>query len=215
MAVGGQADVALESLGTFVEGRHIGTERVLGTFGAGTPVSHHLGPLLDHVAILAYAVDGGGSGTADDESMGSRRFELSVQVAAAPAEVIDFLADLDRHRGLHPFLVSASVVDEGSSALGPWTDWRVEERPRIGPVPYRLRFRARLTRTSQTSMTTLVRAAPGCWLRSATTATAVEGGSRINETTDVTAPWPVLGYMTRSGEAAHRRTFNRLSAALA
>jgi hypothetical protein len=147
--------------------------------------------------------------------MGRRRFEVSAQVATSPAAVVDFLAALDQHRGLHPYLVSATVADEGSSAQGAWRDWRVEERPTIGPARYRLRFGARLTRTSETTLTTLVRAAPGCWLRSVTSATAVDGGSRVTETTEVTAPWPVLGYMTRAGEAAHRRTFSRLPEALA
>jgi hypothetical protein len=152
---------------------------------------------------------------ADDEQVGLRSFELSVQLPVAPPEAIDFLADLSRHRGLHPLLVSATVVESGSSTAGTWSDWRVEERPMLGPVRYRLRFSARLTRTSDTSLTTLVRAAPGCWLRSTTVARPTKGGSLLVETTEVTAPWPVLGYMTRTGEAAHARTFSRLPAALA
>lgn len=152
---------------------------------------------------------------ADDERVGSRAFELSVLLPVGPAEVIDFLADLTRHRGLHPFLVSATVVGTGASAEGQWSDWRVEERPTIGPLRYRLRFSARVTRTSETAMSTLVRAAPGCWLRSTTVAAPVGTGSLVTETTEVTAPWPVLGYMARSGEAAHARTFTRLPDALA
>jgi hypothetical protein len=146
--------------------------------------------------------------------MGTRRFELSALVPVAPSEVIDFLVDLTAHRGLHPFLVSATVAGSGSSPLGPWSDWHVEERPTLGPVRYRLRFTARLTRTSEYSMLMLVRAAPGCWLRSTTVARPAEGGSLLTENTEVTAPWPVLGYMSRTGEAAHARTLSRLPSAL-
>jgi len=146
--------------------------------------------------------------------MGRRTFEVSTTVPVAPDQVIDFLMDLTRYRGLHPFLVSATVVDAGSSPEGAWSDWRVEERPHLGPVRYRLRFPARLTRTSATSMTAEVRAAPGCWLRSSTVARPDEVGARVLETTEITAPWPVLGYMARTGERAHVRTFRLLPDAI-
>jgi DNA-binding transcriptional LysR family regulator len=143
-------------------------------------------------------------------AMGRRVFEVSATVPVGPSAVVDFLMDLTRHRGLHPFLVSASVAATGTSSEGPWWEWRVEERPRLGPVRYRLRFPARLTRTSSASMTAVVRAGPGCSLCSTTTARADGDGCRVVETAEVTAPWPVLGYMARQGEAAHVRTFARL-----
>jgi polyketide cyclase/dehydrase/lipid transport protein len=151
----------------------------------------------------------------DHERVGTRVFEVSARVPAAPEEVIDFLLDLDRHRGLHPFLTSATVVDSGTAPEGPWWEWRVEERPSLGPVRYRLRFPARLSRTSARSMTSVVRAAPGCWLRSTTEAGSEGAGCRVVERVEVTAPWPVLGYMTRNARRAHRRTYARLPEVLA
>ena len=143
--------------------------------------------------------------------MGRREFEVRTTLAAAPETAIDFLMDIAGHRGLHPFLVSADVIESGESTLGPWWEWSVVERPALGPLRYRLRFRARMTRTSAASMTSRVRAAPGCWLRATTVAAPVDGGGcRLVETTEVLAPWPVLAYMARNAEVAHRRTFGRL-----
>jgi hypothetical protein len=147
--------------------------------------------------------------------MARRRFEVSTSLPTAPQDVIDFLMELDRHKDLHPFLVSAVVVDSGTSTDGAWWDWRVEERPKLGPVRYRLRFPVRLTRTSASSMTAVVRAAPGCWLRSTTVARKDGAGCRVAETTEVTAPWPVLGYMAHQAEVAHARTFSLLPDVLA
>jgi hypothetical protein len=147
---------------------------------------------------------------ADDERVGRRTFELSVLLHADPSEVIDFLTDPSLHRGLHPFLASAVVIDDGTAQEGPWQDWRIEERPMIGPLRYRIRFTARLIRTSESSMATVLRAAPGCWLRS----TAVASPGRVHERTEVTAPWLLLGYMTRNAEKAHARTFALLPDAL-
>ena len=142
--------------------------------------------------------------------MGRREFEVRATLLVSPDQAIDFLMDLARHRGLHPFLQSAQVVATGSSSDGPWWDWRVVERPPLGPFRFTLRFPARMTRTSATSMTARVRAAPRCWLTSTTGAVPDEGGCRLLERTTVTAPWPVLGYMARHGEEAHARTYRHL-----
>jgi hypothetical protein len=142
--------------------------------------------------------------------MGRRTFEVTATLAVPPEAALDFLMDLARHRGLHPFLVSASVVGSGISPDGPWWDWRVEERPPLGPIRYPLRFSARLTRTSTQSMTALVKPGLGVRLWSTTVAHPTTTGCALVETTEVSAPWPVLGYTARHGEAAHRRTFSRL-----
>ncbi len=145
--------------------------------------------------------------------MGSRRFEVVTTLPVVPEAAIDFLMDLNRHLGLHPFLAAVTVVGTGTSPDGPWWDWMVEERPTVGPFRYRLRFPTRTTRTSATSMGVRVRVAPGCRLHSTTRAEAVDGGCRVVEQTAVTAPWPALGYMTREGEAAHARTYSLLPGA--
>jgi hypothetical protein len=116
-----------------------------------------------------------------------RTFELTTAVPRAPEAVIDFLEDLSRHRGLHPYLVSADVV-------------------------------ARMHRNSATSMSGDVRAAPGCSLRTTTVATAQPepaSASTVHEVTVVTAPWLVIGYMTRQAQLAHARTFSLLPRELA
>ena len=149
-----------------------------------------------------------------DERVAERGFDLRATLPAAPAAVLDFLMDLDRHRGLHPFLVSAEVVDQGVGEAGPWWEWRVLERPRLGPVRYPIRFPARLVRTSPTSMESWVRAAPGCVLRSVTSVAAVDGGCSVVERTRVTAPRPVVSYIERQARTAHERTFRLLPDAL-
>jgi len=135
---------------------------------------------------------------------------VSTTLTAAPEKAVDFLMEVSAHQGLHPFLASATVVGSGASPEGPWWDWSVVERPALGPLRYRLRFQARMTRTSPTSMTSLVHAAPGCWLRGTTVAHPHGEGCRLVETTEVRAPRLLLGYMARNAEGAHVRTYSRL-----
>lgn len=148
--------------------------------------------------------------------MAQRYFELSTVVPVSPEEAIDFLTDLRRHKGLHPYLAEAQVVEEGDSVDGHWQQWRVHERPRLGPIRYSIRFGARLTRTSPTSFTSWVLVAPGCTIEAGTVATesSTPGASVVDERAMVRAPGLLLGYMASQAELAHTRTFTRLPEAL-
>ncbi len=142
--------------------------------------------------------------------MATQTFELTTTIAAEPPAVIDFLLDLTRHRGLHPFFVSADVVETGIDDEGPWTQWRVHERPRLGPFRYSIRFPARMLRSSATSMVGTVQAAPGCSLVTTTRAERVDGHTVLTELTTVTAPLPLLRYMASQARIAHARTYSLL-----
>jgi len=144
-----------------------------------------------------------------------RVIDLSTTVPTTPAVVLDFLLDLNRHHGLHPFLVRAEVVDEGVSPEGEWRQWQVLERPKLGPLRYPISFGARLTRTSETSFRTDVRAAPGCTISATTDAVESPDGCRVTERAVVRAPRLLLGYMAGQAGTAHARTFRLLPTALA
>lgn len=147
--------------------------------------------------------------------MAERTFEVSATVPVAPEAALAFLADLTAHEGLHPYLVSARVVAEGDSPAGAWQEWLVHERPRLGPLRYPIRFGARLTRTSPTSVLSEVAAAPGCTIRAVTSAEPAPGGALLLERAVVRAPRLLVGYMAAQAEAAHRRTYRLLPGVLA
>lgn len=146
--------------------------------------------------------------------MATQTFELTTTVPVTAEAAIDFLVDLRRHHGLHPYVVTAEIVAHGVDADGTWNVWRVVERPRLGPFRYTIRFPARMTRTSPTSMRGDVIAARGCTLTTTTHATPSGAGAELHEVTVVTAPRPLIGYMTRQARLAHARRFEVLPAEL-
>jgi hypothetical protein len=146
--------------------------------------------------------------------MSTRTFDLATSVGVTPDQAIDFLLSLDRHPGLHPYFTHAEIVAEGSDGTGRWTEWKVTETSRIGPLSYPLRFSTRTMRTSGTSMTSVVRPAPGCRLDITASAIEAPGGARVTEIVSVSAPPPLLGYMARQAQFARGRLFERLSDAL-
>jgi hypothetical protein len=143
-----------------------------------------------------------------------RSFELSTLVPGVPERAVDFLAKLDGHRGMHPYLHSADVVARGEDGRGVWADWVIVERPTVWGIPYSIRFPARMTRVSPTLLIGDVRAAPGCTLTTTTSATPTEAGTLVSEVTEVTAPAPLVGYMTRHARLAHTRTYGLLAGEL-
>ena len=147
--------------------------------------------------------------------MGQRTFELTATVPVEPSVAIDFLMDLSRHFGLHPYVVSAVVTASGEDADGPWWDWRVVERPKLGPIRYTISFLARMIRTSDATMVGKVEAAPGCTLLTSTKAEVIDGKTVVTETTLTTAPRALLRYMSSEAEVAHARTFSLLPTELA
>lgn len=149
-----------------------------------------------------------------DGGVVTRTFDVETAVSVAPRAVIDFLLRLDQHRGLHAYVQRAEPAASGVTEEGAWTDWRVSETPRFGPFRYTLRFRARMTRTSTTSLTGRVRPAPGCLLTTHTTAIARNGGTHVTESVTVSAPWPLVGYVQRQARIAHTRMFELLPQAL-
>ena len=145
--------------------------------------------------------------------MAASTFTVTTTTTVGPSAVIDFLAALDRHGGLHPFLVSADVV--GGDPSGDQQDWRVVERPRLGPLRYTMRFTARLVRTGPAALHTEVRPAPGCLLLADTTATRQpDGRTQVSECCTIEAPRYLLGYMTRQARIAHARVFAGLAGEL-
>jgi len=147
--------------------------------------------------------------------MSTRAFELSTRVPVAPEVAIDFLSDLAEHHGMHPYLVEASVVGSGADEGGPWTDWRIVERPALGPFRYTIRFPARMHRTSPTAMAGDVLAARGCTLVTSTRAVPDGAGAVVTESTTVTAPALLVGYMAKHARLAHERTYSLLAGELA
>ena len=81
-----------------------------------------------------------------------------------PEAAVDFLADLPRHVGLHPFLVSATVVASGHDGGGALVGLRDRRAAAPRRLRYTMRFPVHVVRTSPTSVRSDVRALPGCRL---------------------------------------------------
>lgn len=146
--------------------------------------------------------------------MAEARFELAVEVGAAPEAAIAFLADLHRVRALHPLIVR--VDDLAPAPERPAARrYRVTDRLRVGPLRLRAVYVAELERVSPRELRGTAWQRPRVEVYTRYRAEPAPGGARLVERALVRAPWPLLGTVRRRAEAAHREMLAGLGTALA
>ncbi len=129
-----------------------------------------------------------------------------------PAEAIDWLADLTHTVGLQPLIESATQTRRDVIDGHEVTTWRVAERPRLGPLGYRIRFGATAIRLAPDRLETRVRAAAGTRLTTVVHAVPDPAGTgvHIEQVLTLTAPRLTVGYAACQAAAAHTEAFRRL-----
>jgi hypothetical protein len=147
--------------------------------------------------------------------MSERRFEQTVEIAAAPDVVHAFLLDLHHHRDLHPLI--ERIEDLPSKPERPTARrYRITDRLRLGPIAFRIAYVAEIEDVSPSEIRGHAWQSPGVGVR---TRYRIEptpaGGTRLSEACTVSAPWLLAGYAGAQAEMAHRETLAKLQEVLA
>ena len=136
--------------------------------------------------------------------MATARFEQTLEIGAAPEAVHALLCDLERLRVLHPLIESIRELEPRPEAPRA-RRYRVVDRFAFGPLRFRSAYVAELRAVSATEVEGRAWQSPGIALVSTYHLAPCAAGTRLVETTELRAPWPLLGFARRQGEAAHRR----------
>jgi hypothetical protein len=146
--------------------------------------------------------------------MAERSFEQSIEIRAAPEVVHGFLADLHRHRDLHPLI--ERIEDLPAQPGRPDVRrYRVTDRMRLGPLSFRIHYVAELAPVAPDEVVAAAWQSPGVEVRTRYRVTPTpDGGTRLREEVRLKAPLPLIGYAHRQAEAAHRETFAKLKVLL-
>jgi len=142
--------------------------------------------------------------------MAERSFAQSIEIAAAPAVVHAFLADLHRHRDLHPLIERI----EDLPAQPGRTDvrrYRVTDRMHLGPLSFRITYVAEIKAIPPDLILGTAWQSPGVELRTRyRIAPMPDGRTLVSEDVLLKAPFVLIGYAQRQAAAAHRETFAKL-----
>jgi hypothetical protein len=146
--------------------------------------------------------------------MAERGFEQSIEIRVAPEVVHAFLADLHRHRDLHPLI--ERVEDLPSHPARPTVRrYRVTDRIHFGPLALRIHYFAELDPFAPDLILGAAWQSPGIEVRTRYRITASPaGGTLVQEEVLLKAPLLLIGYAHRQAESAHRETLAKLKVLL-
>ncbi len=136
-------------------------------------------------------------------------FELSAEIAAEPARVHAFLADLHQLQVLHPLIVAIEELPARPERPAAQR-FRVTDRFAFGPLRFRSRYVAELEAVSESEVIGRAWQSPGITLEAHYHVAPGPAGTRLTERTRIAAPPLLFGFARRQGEAAHRATLENL-----
>jgi hypothetical protein len=128
---------------------------------------------------------------------------LTEEVPAPPEEVRDFYVDLDSLKVVHPLIVSVEEESRSDDADGYRQSYRVVDQLKLGPLRFRITYRARLHVPVEGDVQTEAYQSPGVRLRGTVSFDPIPGGTRVTERVQIAAPRPLAGYTTREAVKAH------------
>ncbi|GAB3812459.1 SRPBCC family protein [Micromonospora zhanjiangensis] len=139
-------------------------------------------------------------------------FQYTIQARCTPERAMRTVAELDRHRELHPLIVAVRAVPPAPGAL---RGWLITDRLACGPFRFPITYRVDLLSRDDHQLVMVARQRPATTVRNHTTVTPEPDGLvRIDVTITLAAPTPLFGYAFRQARAAHLILATRTRAAL-
>lgn len=145
--------------------------------------------------------------------MAQRMFEQEIFVDAEPPVVIGYLASYAHHDAIHPMIVAVRELDPRRTAEGTiQRRYAITDRMRLGPLTTRFTYLATIYQEVDGELVSDAYQFPRIHLRNRTRCEASGTGTLIREHVTVEAPRPLLGFVARQAETAHRAMLANLKA---
>ncbi|MDX6215819.1 MAG: hypothetical protein QOG99_1403 [Frankiales bacterium] len=143
---------------------------------------------------------------------GTWSYDVDVHAAdATPAAAMALLSDITRQGELHPLITK---VEELPPIEGALRSYAITDSLRLGPVPFRITYRADTLSVSDTEVVTVARQRPRTTIRNRTTVTPTSGGVHVHVDVELTAPSLLFRYAYREGHKAHLELAERIRSVL-
>ena len=134
------------------------------------------------------------------------RFELDFRVPAPLDRVARCLVEPEHFVATHPLITALTPGEAG---------FIVSERVRVLGIPYRFEYPASITYDAASGVVVIVADVRRTTrIRMTFTLTAEDGGTRVVEEVELTAPWGVRGYLARVVRTTHTRWFDAIAEAV-
>lgn len=127
-------------------------------------------------------------------------FSYNVYIAAPPARVIPFLADLRNQSKFHPLIIK---IEEAPAPEGILCRYLITDRLQFGPFRFKIVYRADVLRVNDTEILTEAYQSPQTYVTNLSTCLPEGTGTRFTETITLKAPDLLFGYAFQQARAAH------------
>ena len=138
-------------------------------------------------------------------------WDYDIEARATPAAALALLSDITRQGELHPLITR---VEELPAADGALRSYLITDALKLGPVPFRITYRADTLSVTDTEIVTVARQRPRTTIRNRTTLTPSATGVHVHVDVSLTAPTPLFRYAFQEGRKAHLQLAERIRAAL-
>lgn len=124
-------------------------------------------------------------------------------IPAPPAQVRAYYVDLKNLAAVHPLIVSVDVISDSVTDGVHETSYRIKDRVPVGFLTLPAIYTAIMQVPVDGPVTSRALQFPGVRLQSRVSFDPVNGGTRLTESIQISAPRPLLGLTVRGAVAAH------------
>ena len=138
----------------------------------------------------------------------TRSFSYDIVAAGHAHDAWPLLTEYSKHAALHPFIVN---VEKLPTADGSLRSYRITDRLRLGPIPFRVRYLTDVLEVDAARVVTVARQRPRTIVKNETELVdGADGTVHAHTTVTMTAPLLLFGYAFRQLRIAHEGLAVRL-----
>jgi hypothetical protein len=138
-------------------------------------------------------------------------FSYEVYIAAPPAQVAAFLADLRNQSKFHPLIVK---IEEAPAPEGVLRRYFITDRLQFGPFHFKIVYRADVLRATEREVLTEAYQSPQTYVTNLSTCLPEGTGTRFTETITLKALDLLFGYAFGQAKTAHAELVQQIKRGL-
>jgi hypothetical protein len=134
-------------------------------------------------------------------------FELSIEIARPPQDILALLSNFKRHTEIHPLIVSVKERDAPSGII---RRYKITDQLPFGPFRFKIEYRADILRLTDDEIYTEAYQAPQTYVYNLTHLSPIANGTRLTENTTLKTSGLLFNYAFKEAQNAHKEMLQRI-----
>lgn len=139
--------------------------------------------------------------------MKSGSFELEIEIACPPGDVLALLSNFKRHSEVHPLIVAVKETDAPPGVI---RRYQITDQLPLGPFRFKIEYRADILRLTEAEIYTEAYQSPQTTVRNLTRVLPTATGTLLKEQMTLEAPDLLFSYAFKQAYSAHTEMLKRI-----